>query len=278
MSEGIIRLFGDDELSLVHDEIGAVIEIIGDYPSEPITVHGTTYDVHQRHIDFLNTDYGRRMQDIYRFGGYLAKTTASLDGDETAARTLWREWLGPDVVLATHEAHTARLARFVIERETRTPLTVVEGSQLLFVALHHDKGESVVGDISRTEKTSEDEAAEEAAIIHVLSEVYPEYGEEELALILHATEANQSIDFENTKVRSIFDTIELIGYYDTALMAQRAAQVAERPHDKALLREMSHVVARNWYPQLTTRARDLSSFEAYLHHTQPLYEQTLTTQ
>ena len=271
MSEGIIRLFGDDELLLVH-EGDMVVDIIGDYPSEPVTLHDKTHDLHQRHIDFLNTDHGRRMQQIYRFGGFMAQTIASLDGEPETARRQWREWLGPDVVLATHEAHTARLARFVIDHETTNPLTVVEASQLLFVAMHHDKGESVVGDIARISKTAEDEAAEEAAIVQVLSETYPEYGREELELILHATEANQAIDFASAKVRSIFDTIELAGYYDTALKAWRAAYLAELPQDRSLLRGLAKEVSSNWHPRLTDRAKDLSSFAQYLSHTLPLYE------
>jgi len=133
----------------------------------------------------------------------------------------WVRLLGPDVSLLTHADATAVITKkFVTYNEKHgLKLNRIEKDRMLLAPWIHDWGEIIIdgkgiGDITYDKKTAADVVIETAIFNKVISAIPIEKVKEEF----HITYQDVVLK-KNQKLGDMFNTIERIGYMETAITA-----------------------------------------------------------
>ncbi len=256
-----VSLYGDKPLILAEEDGAMSIE--GDFAREPLEMYGHTLYPHLNHVRYLQSVYGPGVRDITRYLSYMQQTEAYKDGDTLTATTQWHEWLGPDVQLALHEPHTSRIARSIVMHSSQLDTVGQQGDTLIFTALHHDKGEALVGDIDYTQKTDAHEADEARAVKTVIEDVFPEYPSQLTDELVAVTWEPQTP--EQRRLYFAFNIVERIGYLDTALKAAKVALYGDvSTVDRAALLTLATEVSGRHWEVLLQAENDLPAIAHYL--------------
>jgi hypothetical protein len=167
------------------------------------------------HESFAATEHGQALAGNVRYGHFKP---------DAISNERWTELLGPDVNNLTHLTDTYQLACRFIEHTFRIQpgyLSSRESAVIKATAISHDWAEAIphIGDTNYTLKTEEDEAEEEKAFAENLAEFFDadSFPKDMGDLILEAT---QKVIFDKTsRLGSVFNAIERMGYMRTALRA-----------------------------------------------------------
>lgn len=215
---------------------------------------------HAIHEAFSQTSYGERLASKIRYEKY---NLGNLANEE------WVNLLGADVNCLKHMHLTYGLARsFIRTNEELQPGTFspFEQELLRIAAIIHDQGESIVGDISYSDRTDEDTTEEHRQFTQHTESFFLDASPEMKHLI---TKARDEIVFnETTKLGQAFNAIERCGYARTALRA--AEQVQHQPDDTVSegLRWLVTDVLANHMKKLTEYADELVAVDVYLQAAQ----------
>lgn len=150
---------------------------------------------------FRNSKFGKKLNTQVRYEVFKPKDI-SVD--------LWVEYLGPNGNNLEHMQNTYEQSLYLLENYD---LELDDKNLIYLAALTHDWGEAIVGDINYSKKNDEDENAEKEAFVTIVKEVISDIQTQELLI---DTYLNIAMD-RNSKLGSIFNTIERIGYLSDAL-------------------------------------------------------------
>lgn len=161
------------------------------------------------HKEFSGTEYGQRLSKDVRYEKY---NLADITHGE------WIELLGRDVNNLEHMSLTHGIAvAFIRYSEQHQPdlMNDEEKRLILLVAITHDWGEAINGDISYSDKTADQEAQEQEDFDAVA--VSREYG----AFSYEEIKVAQAVAFDHKvgDLGRIFFAIEQLGYVRTAVKA-----------------------------------------------------------
>ncbi len=207
------------------------------------------------HRAFSETEFGQTLADQVRYDRYKP-------ADVTNER--WVELLGADVGNLTHLPLTFGLTRdFITQLRQSQPGFLDEGEEsvLQTAALIHDWAEAVVGDITYSDKSDEDEVEERnqlAGIIDKLEDNSPELRE----LIDRALE--EVVFTPDTKLGQVFNTVERVGYVRTALRASQHVLESSAPDCEEGLRWIVADVFGNHPEALIERSFVYAPVKKYL--------------
>lgn len=186
------------------------------------------------HESFAATTFGETLATEVRYDKYRP---------EGITKQRWEELLGPDVNNLDHLFDTYQLTGGFIRHSDRLQpgLLSPHDKAILRVASQiHDWGESITTDVNYHDKTVEDELAEQAAFDANLDAFYPANDPEMRALI---NEAAETVIFDpDSRLGSILNSIERIGYLRTALCADRHAREGSAPDCEENLRWLAAAV------------------------------------
>ena len=170
-------------------------------------------DLFDIHRSFAGTELGQKLAGQVRYDRYKP---------DEVSNERWTELLGADVNNLTHMPLTYGLTRnFIRALQDSQPGFLADGEEQLLqtAALIHDWGESVVGDITYSDKTEDDEAEERRQLDFILDEFSAHDAEEVKSLIKQA--AAEIIFSPASRLGHVFNTVERVGYMRTALRAAK---------------------------------------------------------
>ena len=174
----------------------------------------------QLHRIFSESEYGKTLDNAVRFADFKP-----VDIDNQT----WADVLGDDVNNLRHMPHTHRLvARFAVKQSLSEDTTNV----LRAVAMTHDWGEAIDGDIPLPLKTKEDEVSEQESYRFIAEDLLGKYEGEELSDMVWKV-----LGKENEELGDAFRAVEYIGYNTTAMRAGYmgrliAARLVHVPFDR----------------------------------------------
>jgi len=178
----------------------------------------------------------------------------------------WTELLGPDVNNLAHMRVTYQLTQaFVRYSQVHQPGLLGPDADvplLLIAAISHDQGEAKVGDISFGDKTAADTAREQQAFTEHADEFVPDAS----ALLRHFLQrARDEIIFDHTtRLGSMFNAIERVGYLRTALRASQRLQQETAGEAAVGLRWLVADVLGNQTEALLDYTDDYAAVASYL--------------
>lgn len=159
--------------------------------------------------EFCASQYATELAGRPRFDRYRPQ---AVDASE------WIALLGPDVDnLRHHEVVLSQTVDFLHDSKNQRPrvhltdFTPAEENLLISVAITHDWGERKNGDINRLLKTLDDEEAEMVELSRLIIEFSNDAG--------LAQSVIEVLTDKESKLGRAFDSIERVGYLDTALKA-----------------------------------------------------------
>jgi len=210
------------------------------------------------HRSFAGTDLGQTLADQVRYDRYKP---------EAVSNERWVQLLGADVNNLTHMPLTWGLTMSFVSRiNAQQPdlLNTHEGQVLQAAALIHDWAEAIVGDITFSEKTSEQETEEHSQLIAILEQFSGETTQDIWGLV---DEAAHSVVFSHEgKLGHMFNTIERVGYLRTALRASQHVRAGSAPDCENGLMWIVADVFGNQPITLMDRAADYEPVSDYLRH------------
>lgn len=186
------------------------------------------------HDSFAATEHGRALAEQVRYNKYRPPGTS---------KERWEELLGPDVNNLDHLVDTYHLScAFIRQTDRLQPglLSQRDKAVLKVTAVIHDWGESILPDINYFEKTEADELAEQQAFVDNLKSFYPS-GDAKTYEIIEEALAEIVFDRES-RLGSMFNIIERIGYMRTCLRADRHARESTAPDCEDNLRWLAAAV------------------------------------
>jgi len=160
----------------------------------------------------------------------------------------WIRWLGADVDNFKHMQLTYKLTWYFLEEHEKahtTNLNEDEKKILLMTSLVHDWGEAFTGDISFDLKTEAHEKEEILRLRQILAELLGNRFSETIRNQLAETALSR-----NSKLGSMFNIIERIGYMRTCLNAWGARPTAKEVSLKNAFGWLASNVAGNQIPPL----------------------------
>ncbi len=162
------------------------------------------------HNAFAATDLGQELATRVRYERYMP---------EGVTNERWQELLGADVNNLLHMPLTRGIARAMnrnLRRDQPGLMTPHEEQVLEAAAIIHDWAEVIVGDITYSNKTIQDEAQERGHLRKIIEDVAQQ--QPHLADLIF--EAAEEVVFDDhTKLGRIFNTVERVGYLRTAIRA-----------------------------------------------------------
>ena len=176
------------------------------------------FDIHRA---FAETEYGQTLAAKVRYERYKPADVSN---------ERWAELLGADVNNLTHMPLTYGLTRSMVHalRESQPGfLTTNEEQLLLTAALIHDWGEALVGDITYSDKTADDEIEESRQLDSILNEFSAHEAAEVQDLIAQAKA--EVIFSPESRLGHVFNTVERVGYMRTALRAAKHVLAGTAP-------------------------------------------------
>lgn len=179
----------------------------------------TDSDILAVHDAFAQTRYGQALASRVRFERYKP---AQVTNEQ------WVDLLGADVNNLEHMVLTYGLTKQLIKQtEEAVPGSIAPNEQILLKvgAITHDQAEAIIGDITYSEKTSDDESAERHTFRQYAEAFSPGIAPEFRELVM---EAQDKIVFDrSTKLGAMFSAVESIGYVRTALRASEVTYDAD---------------------------------------------------
>ena len=172
-------------------------------PTGITTKKGWLISFEKIHQMFARTNYGYILKHRIRWS--LFKPTEYSDSE-------WEKVLGPDANNLDHLLIACRLTKNFLQKEKS--FSKQEQELLLFTSIVHDWAEPVVGDIMRYVKTKEDDVRELKLLRNVLVEVLGTTIDMEIVQKACAILRNKE-----SKLGRAFNTIETLGYFETAIRA-----------------------------------------------------------
>lgn len=186
----------------------AILLVKPDYGSSmSVEIQPNVMDIHRA---FAGTELGQELATRVRYERYK---------DEGVTNERWQELLGADVNNLLHMPLTRGIARAInrnLRRDQPGFLTSHEEQVLETAAIIHDWAEVIVGDITYSNKTNQDEA-QERNHLHKIIEDVAQMQPQLAGLIFEAAEG--VVFDDHTKLGNIFNTVERVGYMRTALRA-----------------------------------------------------------
>jgi hypothetical protein len=163
------------------------------------------------YVNHIEQEYIKQLKSLLRYDRFR--------GDESEIE--WVQLLGPDVLSLTHPHATLKITRNFISYNQfhDVPLTELESEQLKIATLVHDWGElkidgKGIGDVSYDQKTEAHEKDEAAIFKQVVTDIKNEDEREMLTIIY-----TEVVLDRKSKLGSMFNAIERIGYLQTAIRA-----------------------------------------------------------
>ena len=156
--------------------------------------------------DIDNSEYGQLLVQRTRFGNFKP---------DFVDTEMWCNLLGPDVNNLYHMDYTKHLAEDFCDLGNVDPDTK---DLLLTVAITHDIGEAIIGDIALPDKTEADEQQEKLAYRKIATELWGEAGNELTDRVWRV------LNKEDAETGDMFRAIEYVGYCSTAKRALLAAE------------------------------------------------------
>lgn len=214
---------------------------------------------------FANSPYGQKLRGAIRFGAYKPKEVTNEE---------WVEVLGPDVDNLEHLLVTLGIARDFIRlgespheswiRENKDSIAFDEGEKemLCLMAVIHDWGESVVGDILWHRKTSAHEEEELKAVLRIIDELCN--GKYENGLLEKMRQAIETVFYKGEeKLSRAFNVVEHVGYGRTAIRAWEKHSLC----DSSLSHSLSGIAAKlieNYLPDWRGKAEVYPAMHYFL--------------
>lgn len=208
------------------------------------------------HEAFAQTPYGAQLAGQVRYERYKPLTVTNEE---------WVTLLGADVNNLTHMPLTYGLAKdFVRVMDAEDPGALSEHDKVLLcvAALTHDWGEAVIGDITYSNKTEQDEVEEQSAFSEHLAGFC--VGQSGVLIELVEQAADEVVFNKETRLAGMFNAIERVGYMRTALRAAGKAQIDQLPEANTGLRWLVADVFSNHPAVLTEVAEDFPPVRQYL--------------
>ncbi len=177
-------------------------------PTGITTKKGWFISFEKIHDMFAKTNYGYILKNRIRWS--LFKPAEYSDSE-------WEKTLGPDANNLDHLLIAYEQTKDFLSKETG--FTHKEQELLLFTSIVHDWAEPAVGDIMRYVKTKEDDERELKLLKNVLFEV--------LGLAIDPTTVQKTCEIlgnKDSKLGRAFNTIETLGYFETAFRAWEMSQ------------------------------------------------------
>jgi hypothetical protein len=152
------------------------------------------------HERFASSEYGQTLAANIRFGDFKPEETSN---------QLWEDLLGDDVNNLRHMPYTLEIAKRFILHERLGKAALLQN-----VAITHDWGEAVVGDVALPDKKLQGvDLAEVEAYRHIARELDFDDELEQVPEVL----------WGEHEMSEPFNVIEYIGYCETGLRAGRMA-------------------------------------------------------
>lgn len=214
------------------------------------------FELIEIHHSFAETDFGKTLASKVRYERYKP---AGVTNER------WTELLGADVGNLSHLQLTYGLTKSMNKhlQETQPGLLDQEEEELLkTAALIHDWGEAIVGDISYSDKTEEDEVEEREQLSIILDQHTDNKAPQMKELIEGA--ANNVVFNPDSKLGHIFNTVERIGYMRTGLRAGYHIQHGNAADCEHGLRWLVADVFGNIPPELLKRSATYIPVRDYL--------------
>lgn len=222
------------------------------------------------HASFAETEYGAVLKSCVRYDKYRP---------ENVSHERWEELLGPDVNNLDHMVDTYQLTRnFIGNTERLQPGLLSQRDQavLKITAIVHDWGESVIPDINYFEKTGDDELAERQAFREHLPRFHT--GDDPLTQELIAEAFEEVIFDKESRLGSMFNVIERIGYLRTGLRAAELTREQAAPDCEDNLRWLSAgVFSSDQLIRVITAGSRLSAAHHFLMVREPEITEGLAT-
>lgn len=164
---------------------------------------------------FSETEHGQKLAGSVRYERYIP------DG---VSKERWEEVLGPDVNNLTHLFHTFEITnKFIKDAEgSELALSDSDKEKLQFAAIIHDWAESIDGDVNYNDKTDAHAESELVYFREYLDEFCPDLSADQKKELIEIAE--EIVFNEETELGILFNSIERIGYVETALLAFYQAQ------------------------------------------------------
>jgi 5'-deoxynucleotidase YfbR-like HD superfamily hydrolase len=209
------------------------------------------------HTAFAESEYGAILAANVRYDKYRPPEVS---------KERWEELLGPDVNNLDHLFDTYQITNiFIAHTERLQPGLLVphDRAVLRVAAIIHDWGESIVPDVNYTEKTEADEITERQAFAANLQNFYT--GDDETIRELIVEAADTVIFDRESRLGSMFNVIERIGYLQTGLRADQHAREATAPDCEDNLRWLTaDVLSNNHTTSLIVQSPRLLAIQHFL--------------
>lgn len=159
------------------------------------------------HSIFAASPYGQKLEADVRFENFRAA--------EFVTKELWEKLLGDDINNLRHMPHTYEITKRFCELQG---LNEEQTTTLLQVAMTHDWGEAIIGDIPYSQKVDSDAVREQVAYRTIAADLLGEEGQ------AFSDKVWRVLDHEDEELGDQFEAIENIGYMMTANRASYMAR------------------------------------------------------
>lgn len=215
----------------------------------------TDEEVFASHRAFAATEYGELLAGRVRYERYRPEHISNEE---------WVDLLGADVNNLEHMPLTRGLARDFVRATNRLEpgrVSPEQGLLLDIAGLVHDRGESIITDITFSEKTEADELAEHATFAAHGNE----WGEVSPAMKELTHRAVEEVVFAKTgELAAMFNAVENIGYVRTLLRASERLILTRDARLAGGLRWLVADVLQNAPMRLAEHAEAYLAVEQYL--------------
>ena len=218
-----------------------------------VEVYPNLMDIHR---SFSDTELGMRLAGQVRFDRYKP---------DDVSNEQWVKLLGANVNNLTHLPLTWGLTKDLVSQfRQQQPdfLDAREEQVLQAAALIHDWAEAVVGDITYSDKTDEDEAEEKNQLVAILAR-FDDSSTNGLHELIDEAAAGVVFSPES-KLGHIFNTVERVGYMRTAIRASKHVIAGDTPDCDAGFRWIVADVFGNHPSVLVERAEVYKPVGNYL--------------
>jgi len=229
-------------------------------PTGITTKKGWFISFEKIHEMFAKTNYGYILKHRIRWNMFKPTEYSGYE---------WERTLGPDANNLDHLLVAYEQTKDFLKNEGR--FTKKEQEQLLFTSIVHDWAEPAVGDIMRYVKTKQDDERELKLLKNVLHEV--------LGQDVDPSTIQKTCDIlrnKDSKLGRAFNTIETIGYFETAFRAWGQSKKVNGDMKMRLKWLTSNVLLVD-ISKLIERARQYKSADILLNKYNNVIQDAFTT-
>ncbi len=202
-------------------------------------------DLYEIHQEFKKSAYGKTLSNAVRFKCFKPDDVSNEE---------WVKILGADVHNLNHMDLMRGFTKALLEKALC--LSEEEKDILIKTAQIHDWAEAITGDKPKPKKTKVDETKEKAILIALMEEFNVEDTERQKII---------SIIFDtNSKLFTVFQEIEEMGYLRTAILAWQRSKSTVNPNLKKHLLEMATAVTAKQLSVLIEKSKSTSQIAYFL--------------